>query len=89
MQEPGLGGPNAGRTNRHSSWLQVWPSTRMLSVKICLGGSQKAPRLDVCREETHWRAFEPGRESSSRTGSPSVLLMVTSVKADVTLATSS
>lgn len=53
MKGPDLGGPNAIRTNRRGSWLQVGPSTRMLHVKICLGGSQKIPKMDVCREQAH------------------------------------
>lgn len=47
MKGPDLGGPNAIRTNRRSSWLQVGPSTRMLHVKICLGGVSENPQ-DGC-----------------------------------------
>ena len=45
----GPGGPKVGRTNRPSSWLQIWPSTGMLAGEVGLGVSETS-RLNVCRE---------------------------------------
>lgn len=53
MEGPGLGG-HRERIDRHSSRAQVWPSKRMLSIKVALGSENPHPatRLDLFEEET-------------------------------------
>lgn len=49
MEGPGLGGH---RERMIQLRAQVWPSKRMLGIKVALGSENPHPRLDLFEEET-------------------------------------